>query len=226
MEDLDRHEVVAAFRTVSQYLMNLWGKDNQDDPTKMTGLSLSIEELRHFEEHEKMQLAGWYTYRGFLCAYLGDHLQNANMALKNGVKYLDTAILGNILILVDAYLKSISLFAAYGQTRKRKYLRLGRAFRSRIKGWVKEKNPNVQHYNLLVDAELLASKKKMAAVKMFEKGILLAARAGYQNDAALGNERLGTFFKSIGQEEDATYRFAEAKKYYRNWGAFAKLVNI
>ena len=212
-------------KSTLQYLLNLWGKDKQNDTSKMTGLALTDEELRNFQENEKMQFAAFETLRGFLNTYLGNHLEQANMALKYGVKYLDTFLLGSLFIVVDAYMKSLSLFAAYGQTRKRKYLRLGRAFRSRIKGWVREKNPNVQHYILLVDAELLASKKKMSAVKKFEEGILLAARAGYQNDAALGNERLGAFFKSMGQEEDARYRFDQASKYYENWGAHAKLVN-
>mmetsp|Transcript_40364 Transcript_40364/g.97469 ORF Transcript_40364/g.97469 Transcript_40364/m.97469 type:complete len:104 (+) Transcript_40364:1084-1395(+) len=96
-----------------------------------------------------------------------------------------------------------------------------------IKRWVKNGNPNVQHYCCLLNAEKAALAKKQKAAEAFYKyAIVLAARTGYLNDAALINERYAGFMKEVGDEDEAKYRLEEAIRFYRDWGAYAKVEQL
>ena len=86
-------------------------------------------------------------------------------------------------------------------------------------------NPNVRHFESFLEAELSAvTGKKFDAMKNYEICILLAARGGFQHDAAWASERYGRFCLTLNNEQDeANYRLQEAIKYYRGWGALAKV---
>jgi hypothetical protein len=71
---------------------------------------------------------------------------------------------------------------------------MGRIFCSKMNAWLERGNPNMKHYALLLDAKWLALKgKKYDVIKKYESAILLIARGGYQQDAALATERFGGF---------------------------------
>ena len=72
----------------------------------------------------------------------------------------------------DTYLKGVSCFAAARETRKSHYAKLGEICRSKIKKWIRKGNPNVKHYEALLDAEAFAwQRKHSAAMKSFELAI-------------------------------------------------------
>jgi hypothetical protein len=130
--------------------------------------------------------------------------------------------------MMDTYLKGISCYAAAQETGQRKYAKLAKICRSKVKKWLQMGNPNVKHYDMFLDAEALVLQgKAAAAVKQYEMTILHAARSGYQQDAALASERLGEFQLSVFKDNDeGVYRLREAEKYWRSWGAIAKVQHM
>ena len=56
----------------------------------------------------------------------------------------------------------------------------------------------------------------------FETAISSAARAGFMQDAALGNELAGTWFLRFGDIDWARYYLTRAANCYADWGAHAK----
>lgn len=106
-----------------------------------------------------------------------------------------------------------------------KYSRVGEKLRSKIKHWREMGNPNVVHYEYFLDAESAAWKnKKSDAIKNYKAAISHAARTGFVQDAAFACERLSEFHLTVtGEEEEAAYQMNQSLKYWRGWGAMAKV---
>lgn len=193
MNDLKRDQAIKLTKCLHQMIWNLTGKNNSNDPTHFVGQSLSVQDFNTAQD-EVFWMASVYTYRGALFTYFGEHIRNADMVLELGHNFLAKAHLASPNNMVDSYLKGISCFAAARQTGKRKYAKLAKIYRSKIKKWLDLGNPNVKHYDTFLDAEALALKgKRFSAIKHYEVTILQAARSGYQQDAALASERLGEY---------------------------------
>ena len=88
-------------------------------------------------------------------------------------------------------------------------------------------NPNIQHYDALIDAELagLAGDSHLAK-KQYEVAIILAGRRGFICDKALAHERFGGHALHLGDLNDALYHFERAIALYQEWGAHAKVVKL
>jgi hypothetical protein len=87
-------------------------------------------------------------------------------------------------------------------------------------------NPNVTHYDSLLDAELASLRgEEFDARKHYEVAILYAGRRGLTQDRALGHERYGEHLIRMGADyrQDAEYQIGEALKLYDEWGAHAKV---
>ena len=207
-----------------QAVLNLRGKDNRQDPTRFVGMAWTEKELE-IAKHEPFFLAGILTFQSSLFTYFGEHLKLADWTIELGPDYLAKVHVSSTHVCMHTCMKGVSCFAAARQTRKKKYAKLGRYFLSKIKRWLDMGNPNVKHYESLLEAEFLAYRgKKYAAVKQYEVAVLLAARAGYQQDAGLASERLGEYhLTDMSDQEEAAYRIGEAIKYWRGWGAIAKV---
>ena len=89
-------------------------------------------------------------------------------------------------------------------------------------------NPNCQFAETLVDAEWEALHgRKFLAVKNYELAVHLAARKGVFHEACLASERLGLFqLEFMKDMDEASFRFREALKYAREWGALAKVSQL
>jgi hypothetical protein len=105
---------------------------------------------------------------------------------------------------------------------------LAKIFRSKIQAWVAMGNPNVKHYEVFLDAEWAALKgKNFTAMKHYEATVLSAVRGGYQHDAALATERFGEFHLLVlGDRPEAINQFTHSIKYWRDWGAIAKVRHL
>jgi hypothetical protein len=119
-------------------------------------------------------------------------------------------------------LSCISLVRANKKNRK-KYKNIAKRFSKKINGWVNKGNPNCQHYDALVEAELNSlSGKEILARKNYEVAILLAGRWGMSNDQALAHERCVENCLRNGDENGAAaYHFNRALQCFREWGAEA-----
>ena len=120
--------------------------------------------------------------------------------------------------------RAVALYAMARKTRKRKYKRQAKKIRKKIAKWQKSGNPNVSHFVTFLDAEQAAVNKKYdEAEDNYSKAIITVARCGYLNHAALFNERYADFLKTERNDEgEAMYRWREAIRYYRDWGAHGK----
>lgn len=111
------------------------------------------------------------------------------------------------------------------KTRKRKYRRRAVKIRNTIKQWIKDGNPNVEHYDLLMDAEHFSWNPQgydMAA-DYYRRAIGSASRLGHLHHSALCNERYADFLLSTQSDEtDALYRLSESIRFYEEWGAVGK----
>jgi hypothetical protein len=68
------------------------------------------------------------------------------------------------------------------------------------------------------------NKDYKTAEVLYKDSIRSAARNGNLHHAALINERYGDFLlHELGDEEEAKYRTSEAIRFYREWGAEAKV---
>ena len=227
MKGLKRVQAYEVCRMLRQVFLNLLGKDNKDDPTQMYGESLSKEDL---EKHQKdaFLLASLRCYHGILLAYFGAHVRLADSVVTAGHDYMQKAQVASPSIMFDTFLKGISCFAAARETGKKKYVTMGTTLRRKIRKWLAMGNPNVQHYESLLNAEYLALKKgtNVAAsiIKEYEAAIVLSARGGYRHDAALANERLGEFHLHVmNNPDDAAYCVRQSLQYWKDWGATAKV---
>lgn len=228
MIDLKREQVVKITKCLNQMVLNLMGENDSEDPLQFFGLGLTEEELET-SKTDTFWNASVLFHHGILLAYFGEHVRHADSFRIAGHGYLAKAHLASPNNMIDTYLKGISCYAAARETgKKRRYGKLGNICRSKIKAWLQMGNPNVKHYDTFLDAEAFALKgKKLAAIKQYEATILQAARSGYQHDAALASERLGEYQLSVmNDKEEGAYRLREAEKYWRSWGAFAKVHHL
>ena len=114
------------------------------------------------------------------------------------------------------------------KTGKKQYAKLGKLCRTKIKKMLDVGNPNVSHYDALLEAEYTAYiGQHISAIKLYEIAILLAGRGGYQQDAALASERLGEFQIDVMNDMDeGRYRIGEAIKYWGGYGAMSKVKHL
>jgi hypothetical protein len=227
MKALKRAQAATITLSLRQVLLNLLGRDNREEPTNFSGASVSPEDLENF-------LADPYycpfatAFHGILLTFFGEYVRYADMVVKFGHDYVQKGVLAGPINILDTLMKGVSCLAAAQETGKKKYAKLGQIIRSKIKKWLAMGNPNVKHYESLLDAEWKAFKgKSFDAVKHYEATILMAARAGYQHDAALATERLGAFHLRVtGNREDAAYQIGRSIQYWGEWGAVAKVRHL
>ena len=227
MIDLKRGQAVKLLKSLHQGILNLMGGRHSDNPMHLSGKAISEDDY-NMAQKDSYWMASLYTYRGPILTYFGEHIWNADTLHELGHNYLLKTHPGSPNNMVDMYLKGVSCFAAARQTRKRKYAKLGKICQSKVKKWLDLGNPNVKHYVTFLDAEAMALKgKRFSAIQHYEMTILQAGRMGYQQDAALASERLGEYQLSVmNDKEEGAFRLREAEKYWRGWGAFAKVQHL
>ena len=227
MNDLKKAQVTKLTSTLRQVVLNLTRRDNVDDPTRFYGQGLT-EEQYDVARSKPCWNAGICRFQGVLLTFFGEHIRQADFLVEHGHDYLAKAQVATPCIMHDTYLKGVSCFAAARETGKSHYGKLGEICRSKVKKWIRKGNPNVKHYEALLDAEAMAwHGKHSAAVKHFEDAVLFSGRGGYQHDLAFASERLGEFQISVMKDSDeGIYRLREAARYWRCWGAHGKVESL
>ena len=227
MNDLKKAHAAKLTTTLRQLVLNLMRLDNVDDPTRFHGKSLT-EDQYDVARTKPVWNGSICRFHGVLLTFFGHHICKADFLVQKGHDYLAKVQVAMPCIMQDTYLNGVSCFAAARETGKSHYAKLGEICRSKIKKWISKGNPNVRHYEALLDAEAMAWQGKYsAALKHFEVAILLSGRGGYQHDLAFASERLGEFQLSIMKDKDeGVYRLREAGRYWRCWGAHAKVESL
>lgn len=164
-----------------------------------------------------------YTIKIDACCFFADYCQGADIASKHG-DYIQKMIPGRTDLPAFYYMASLCCFAAATETGKAKYLRQARKYRNIIKKWVNRGNKNCFHFDALLDAEHERYRgNQSVCVKLYEKGIVTAGRQGLLHFQALANERLATYWRSLNEVEEESYRLKEAVRLYDAWGAYHKV---
>jgi hypothetical protein len=227
MKALKRDPTAYHTKSWRQVFLNLMGRDNVDKPTRLSGESLTVAEFERYRDNPYIGSL-FFVHQGMLFTYFDEYVHYADMVIQLGHDHFQNAQIASPNNLWDTFLKGVACFAAARETGKRKYVKVGRIFRSKINKWLNMGNPNVKHYGSLLDAEWLAFKGDMSgAIKHYELATLLSARGGYQQDAALATERFGEFYsKVVGDREEAAYQISQSIKYWGQWGAVAKVRHL
>ncbi|CAJ1955731.1 unnamed protein product [Cylindrotheca closterium] len=159
--------------------------------------------------------------------FLGEYEAAARVALDLGDSY-DKTRTNMPQVMPVNFLRALAMYTMARHTRKGKYLRQAKRLRDKIGGWLKAGNPNVSHFYPLLCAEQAAiDKKKEDARRHYHDAIVLSARTGHIQYAALANERYADFCRNeLGDEDEASFRIEEAIRYYKEWGAHAKVERL
>jgi hypothetical protein len=128
--------------------------------------------------------------------------------------------------MIETFHRGVALYIMARKTKKRKYKTHASKIRKTVKTWVKAGNPNVEHYDLLLDAEHAALNKSSydCAEKLYLEAIELASRMGYLHHAGLFNERFADFLHHKRRDAEKSVHFLnEAIRFFEQWGATKKV---
>jgi predicted ATPase len=166
-----------------------------------------------------------YWAHKLLPTYMGDFQQCADMS----VTYQDAIkkdFPGSPASMVDPLVRGLSCFVMARKSGKKAYLKEAKRLRLFVKDWVKQGNPNVVHYDALLDAEwdAVRQKKSSNVLAKYERAVSVATRGYFLHDAALFNECWALYaLWTLNDKNEATYRLQQAVQLYKDWGAWARV---
>ena len=219
-EELKREQQIGFMAILWQGILNLMG--HSDKPTVLTGEAMDQQLcIELATSTDNPVLLGWVqAFQSVLNVFFGDHRTGAEVAMSKG-KNLARVVHSHLLAATDPFYRGISLFDMARKTKKILYRIRAHKVARTIKGWVRKGNPNVKHLDVFLDAEASALAGNTEKTrKFYEKSVVVAARGGFVQHAALANERYGEYLlHEMKLQEDAAYRFDEAIKFYSEWGS-------
>ncbi|KAL3927739.1 MAG: hypothetical protein SGBAC_012957, partial [Bacillariaceae sp.] len=169
--------------------------------------------LKHFAEGELLI----HSSTGFSRA--------AERAINHGDKFQELCP-ALFLGLIEMFHRGVALYAMARQEGKRKFRTRASKIRKRIKQWIKDGTPNIEHYDFLLDAEHASLRRKNfdEADGFFLKAIETAVRLGDLRHSGLCNERYADFLLHCRSDKPrCTYRLSQAIGFYQEWGANGKV---
>lgn len=216
MIEFKREVVHADISAYFEMIQNLIGR-SEGDPTVMK----SKERFLSHDDHTVLGI--FYSCQGSLCMYFGEYEKGAKLAIERGDTYVK-GMPGHVGIMMETFTRGMLLYATARKTRKRIYTKHAKKVHKTIKSWVRKGNPNVKHYDLLLDAEAAVLNGKLdAAEGLYQRAIVLATRQGSIHESAFASERYGEFLLSERNDrEEARYKLADAVRRYGEWGAARK----
>lgn len=202
-----------------QVILNLMGKSTETK--KLKGAIFDCDE---FVGTTSLHAAVFNLSQMDLLVFFGDFEKAADLAIEVGDAF-EKAFPGFLLGMIEKFHRGVALYAMARRTKKLKYKRRAARILKTIESWIDNGNPNVKHFHSLLSAEQAAlNKDYKRAESLYQDAIRSAARNGSLHHAALSNERYGDFLRyEMKDEEEAKYRTTEAIRFYRLWGAQAKV---
>lgn len=157
--------------------------------------------------------------------YFGDFESCAESGIRAGSD-VRKASPGGPVPVMDMCVCALSCYVVAQRTGQARYLKEAKGIHKTFKGWVKQGNPNLAHWLLLLDAESAAlrrgRKKKQEVVDKYESAVSVAKEGGYYHDAAIGYERLGEYLLQHSEEQEAGVKLKQSLGLWREWGAVGK----
>jgi len=217
-EELSQTEQSVFVKIFGQVILNL--RSNSSHANKLEGYLFSRNE---HDKGKSLQVGIVHFAEGELSVFLNPE-EAADRAINAGnkfAKHCPSLCLG----MIETFHRGVALYIMARRTRQRKYKVHARKIRKTVKTWFRGGNPNVEHYDMLLDAEDAAlSRAHAKAKKLYLDAISLASKMGYLHHAALFNERYSDFLQhEVKDEEKAVHYLNEAIRFYEQWGATKKL---
>ena len=198
-----------------------------DDILILTGEAMDEDDLKNWASQAGNEgfVGIFQAQKSQIYAICGEHQKGADLAISKGDDFWKK-LPCYPLVMSDRFYKGVSLFDVARKTKRRKYMVHAKREFDAVERLVKKGNPNARHYLALLEAELAALHGKGdRALIQYEASAILAARAGFIQDAALINERFGEFLlNEMSDRDQASFRLEEAIKLYQEWGASAKVL--
>ena len=209
-----------------QMYLNLMGENSiSSDLSELEGDCFTKEESAVMAKVHPPFQHGLTRNGAMLYCFFGEHEKLAKIVLRD--KGADIPLVGVPNTMYHAFVRGVSCFAAYRATMNRGYEKMAMMMRSKIKSWVRKGNPNVVHFDKLLDAENAATKGRFSdAASHFESSIQFAARSGYIHDAALACERYGEYCLERGDEETARFQLERSLEFWTVFKAHGKVRHI
>ena len=223
IKDLNRLQIYHTGALFHQRTLILMGGDegNTDD-IKVCGSVVSEELYNTIMTEDKFAVGNLQRCEDYLSMVFGRHEELAKRVVsENGA---DLPFIGSPYLIEHAFVRGISCFAAFGETRVTAYKKMGKKMRSTLASWVRKGNPNALQLKLALDAEFAAATGRWTKAKaIYEYAIRVAAKTGHLHEAAVMSERLGVICLLDKDTQDGAYRLRQAVQFYKAWGAMRKV---
>lgn len=221
LEESSRTKEVLALRAFWQMILNL------QLPPSAGSKKLEGEIYSQSSETSEIpwKVANENLAHGELLLFFDDHdARTAKLNNEEKGKTYSELIQGYFPGRIETFHRGIALFATARRTRRRKHRAEAMKVKKQVAKWAKAGDPNIQHYELLLNAEEAVLDKKFArADALYKKAISNAARIGHIHHAALFHERYAEYRLEIrGDRDDCKYHMDQAIRYYTEWGAVGK----
>jgi len=218
-EELKQHDQDTFLRMFWQVILNLTGVSNSTKTLHGEAYN-SVKFVRKTPLHDSL----YNLAKLELLLFFGDYEGAAQLSIECDESF-SKSFPGFFLCMIETFHRGIALYAMARKTKQGKYKRRARQILRTIGMWRDKGNPNVDHYWIFLKAEDEALRRNYEiAKKYYVESIRLAARNGHLHHAALINERYGDFVKEeLNDDEEYKYRMHEAIRFYREWGASAKV---
>lgn len=216
MLEFKRETVHADICIYLEMIRNLMGYTD-GDPTEIEG------EERFLSHSDHTVLGVFYSCQCILYLYFGEYEKAAKLALERGDTYAK-GVPSHVWIMMETYTRGMALYVMARISGKRVYAKHAKKVHKTIKSWIKKGNPNVKHYDLLMNAESCALRGKLdEAEGWYQSAIVSATRRGSVHESAYASERYGDFLLNDRKDpEEARHKFDDAIRRYREWGAGRK----
>mmetsp|Transcript_24971 Transcript_24971/g.61466 ORF Transcript_24971/g.61466 Transcript_24971/m.61466 type:complete len:1179 (+) Transcript_24971:105-3641(+) len=209
-----------------QMMLNL-NLSAKDDGTKLEGKMYS---KANDDNDSTIHLSVVHLCEGELLLFQGDYEAAAERAISKG-NLFEKYSPGMFLNMIEAFNRGVALYVMARKTKKRVYKKEANSIRKQVAKWAKSGNPNVVHFNHLLQAEQEALEKKLdAADESYRKAISVAKTKGsYLQHIALFHERYADFLLNVRspcKEEESEHHLNEAARYFEEWGASARAQSL
>ncbi len=211
-----------------QLILILTGKTNQQE--KLVGNAFDQDKMLSIFQESNNFTALFFVYLSkTILAYLFKNNVDA-------IRYAELtqtciqAVSGLLVVAEHNFYYSLALLAQYSQIDEQeqiKYLEQVNKNQEQMKNWAYHSPDNFQHKYELVEAEKArVLGQNWQAGELYDLAINNAAKQGYLQEEALGNELAAEFYLSCQKEKIARTYLIDAYYSYFHWGAVAKVKDL
>lgn len=226
IEESKLTKIIVPFRVGWQMIENLQLPPSADSK-KLDGDKYSY--LSEAYSGVPMRHANDNFATGELLLFFADHEARVELLMgkEKGKSYAEQ-IQGYFVGRIETFHRGIAWFAMARRTRKRKYKSEALKVMKQVSKWVNAGDPNVLHYDLMLQAEYAAlSKKYEKADDLYKQAISHAVRNDHLHHAALFHERFAEYRLELRNDrKDGKYHLEKAIRYYTEWGAVGKAEHL